>query len=385
MKKTLLIFLVVLALLSFTGIASAQGGAQLKAVTVAAVTLYAEPSDTAEVVAELPASSVVTLLKTSEDGAWFEVEAAEGTGYAPASSFAVLTPGPLAPKGVVTSTGANAPLFAEANLGSEFIGELTLGQMATILGSDGQLAYVMTADGMSGWTVATALEELPADAQPALVSVSSDQLGVFAETSITSDVAGTLANGDLVYIYNSQDEWVELKTPEGATGYALVSSFVPVAKVYVDTLAGEAATGIFSEADFGAEVLGDLPGGMTLFYLSSVDDFWTEVYAPGIGTGYALKATLSNPYTTATVRYEDAIVRAGPNDSIFNIITRIPTGTEVVVAGKDASGTWIQVAVPYSAIEFPYRGVSGWMRDWLFVGAQGVTDLDVSLLAVTAE
>ena len=73
----------------------------------------------------------------------------------------------------------------------------------------------------------------------------------------------------------------------------------------------------------------------------------------------------------ATVQVQDAVVRAGPNDNVYNAIATLPLGTKVVVKGISESGAWVQVGISFNEVDFSYYGVSGWMRDYLFKDADG--------------
>jgi len=384
MKKQVVVSLIVLIMLAVSGLGmvSAQGSTEIHAVTLDAVTLYAEPSDAAEVVVELPANTIVSVLGTDESQAWLQVSAADGEGFAPASSFVVLDPPLLAQKVQVVAEESNAALFAEQDFGSEILGTLSNGQTATILGTSGEWAYVMAPDGTTGWAVVSPFEPLPDDAQLAQVTVDSDNLGVFVEPNITADLATTLENGAVVYTFGADGEWVQVLTPDGQTGYAVAASFTPLSNVFMDAQGDQAVAAIFSEPDFAADVLGELQNGQSVYFVSSVDDFWAEIFEPTIGSGFGLKANFSNPYSIATVATGNANVRSGPNDNVYPVIATLPAGTQVIVKGKNADGSWIQVAIPFSQVQYPYRGVSGWMRDFLFVDGNGNTDLNKDVLAV---
>jgi uncharacterized protein YgiM (DUF1202 family) len=385
--KRVLVLLVVLALVAVSSVAlvAAQGGpvsgTQLSAVTLDPVTLYAEPSDASEAVLELPANSIVSVLLTDPTQAWLEVETADGAGYAPAENFLVLDPVLLAQKSMVAASDANAGLFAERDFGSEILGSLSNGQVATVLGTSGNWVYVMLPDGTTSWAVSSFFEPLPADAQLAQVTIDSDNLGVFVEPNVTADIATTLPNGELVYIFGAEGEFTQVLASDGTMGYAVASSFTPLPTLYVEPEVSQAEAGVFAEPDFASDVLGSVPVGTAAYYVGAVDDFWIEVFAPGIGQGYTLIENFGPVYTTATVPTNGAVVRAGPNDSIYKAIGTLPAGTEVVVLGKSETGAWYKVLVPFSSLQFPFNGATGWMRDYLFLD-QGESTVDPSVLAV---
>jgi hypothetical protein len=132
-------------------------------------------------------------------------------------------------------------------------------------------------------------------------------------------------------------------------------------------------------------VVGTLPEGATVYVREFVDDNWMEIFHPSVGTGYVLRSAFSDPYSFATVQVGDSVVRQGPNDNVYDAVATLPAGTKVIVKGVNASGAWIQVAFPYSEVDWGYNGVDGWMRDFLFVDGLGNTDLDASVLATTSD
>jgi hypothetical protein len=386
MKKRLLAFLLVVVLsLASVGIAAAQGGTGLKAVTTAGVTLYAEPNAGSEAVAELSAYSVVTLLGTDASGAWLNVSAAEGDGYIMADSASVLNLPLLAPKVVVATSSAGATaLYAVPDFGADLVASLPDGSVGTVLTLMGQWAYVETDAGM-GWSIASAWDSLPDGAMQAVIEVSqADVLGVFSAATVGADIVATPANGTLVWELGMEGEFAEVMTADGVTGYALADNLSALPMVMADVQTGaQTSAGLYDAADFGANVLGELEDGTTVTYVSSVDDFWAEIYAPGYGFVYTLQRNLGPKYSVATVQVQDAVVRAGPNDNLYNAVATLPMGSKVIVKGVSANGAWVEVAIQFNEVDFGYNGVSGWMRDFLFKDADGNTDLDTSFLSVT--
>ena len=79
----------------------------------------------------------------------------------------------------------------------------------------------------------------------------------------------------------------------------------------------------------------------------------------------------------------EAVVRAGPNDNVYGAVALLRAGTPVIVKGVSETGAWIEVAIPFDELDFGYNGVSGWMRDFLFVDGMGESDLAADMLAVT--
>jgi uncharacterized protein YgiM (DUF1202 family) len=390
MKRLVLVLLVVLALsaVSGVGLAAAKGGVsgnKLSAITLDTVSLFAEPSDAGEAVAELPANTIVVVLMADSTGAWLQVEAADGTGYALAESLLVLDPPLLAQKSVVTtSQGVGTGIFADRDFAADVLTTLPEGSVVSVLGQTGQWVYVLMGDGSGGWAIDSPFVPLPAGCAMAMVSISSDNLGVFVEPNITAEIATTIPNGAVVWIYVPEGEFVQVIAPDGVTGYAVTSSFAPLPNTWIAPDPGSSGeAGVFADSDFAADVLGTVPKDAAAVYLESVDDLWFRLYYPGIGEGYSQKSYFGGIYYTAAVQTDSAVVRAGPNDSLYNALAVVPGGAEVTVVGKSANGSWYQVVLPYSEVQYPYYGAIGWMRDFLFVDADGNSTVDGSLLAVT--
>jgi uncharacterized protein YgiM (DUF1202 family) len=389
MKKLVLALLVIASLL-FSGlqlVAAQGGGTTLTAISGDAVTVYAEANAGAEVVAEVAPSTEMVVLGTDESGNWLQVALADdSTGFVMADAVAVLNLPPLAPVVYVNSArNGVAGLFAEPKIGADIITSLPNGTLAHLLGTWGEFAYVLTPEG-KGWSVAALWDAIPPEGSAQMVDLARNpEAGVFVEPKIGADIVGTITNEAVVYwLAAPEGEFVQVLMPDGQTGYALVGNFAPLSAVWVDALGGTRSdTGLFDAPDLGGNVIGVLNDGTPLVFIEAADDFWYKVYHPTYGMGYALAQKLSPRYTVATVQVDEAVVRAGPNDNTNNAIATLPAGTKVVVKGLSESGAWVEVGLPFGAIDFPYYGVNGWMRDFLFIDGLGNTDLDPSILSVT--
>lgn len=386
MKRVLVLMLVFTLSLVSVGVVAAGGGSELQALADGAVTLYAEPSETAEVVAELSGYSVMTLVKADETGAWLEVETDAGSGYVMVSDVLVMNLPLLAPKVYVATGQAGATgLYAAPAFSAEYLTALNDGAVASVLATSGEWAYVMT-DAGTGWSVASAWAALPEGAYQAVVSLgSSPELGVFEEAVIGAGVVATVPDGNMVWVVSEVDaQWAEVMTADGTMGYALLTNLAPMSTLMVDGVAGSNSNpALFSEPNFGADVLGSLADGTSLTYIAAVDDFWVELYHPMYGMAYGLASNFGPVYTTATVQQPGSLVREGPNDTLYNVVASLDAGTTVIVKGVSETGAWVEVAVPFGAVDYGYNGVSGWMRDFLFVDDLSNSDLDASMLAVT--
>ncbi len=388
MKARVLFALLLVVTLSAVslGNAAAGGGTQIRAITTSTVTLYAEPSMASEAVAEVPAYSMVDVLKTDETGAWLEVAAAEGTGYAMADALVVLNLPLLGDKMIVNARRGAASLFGTPKIGEDFLQALPNGTVGTALATYGEWLYVTT-DAGDGWSLASSWEAAPEGTARAMVHLRRNpELGVFAAPQIGSDMVGTLADGAVVWVLGTEGQWATVLMPDGSSGYVIAANLSPLADTMVDATGGRrgrAEAALFDAPDFGANLLAQLDAGDTLIFLEQVDDFWIKVYHPEYGVGYGLADYFSPVYFPATVQAQDAVVRAGPNDNIYNAIAILDLGTPVVVKGISESGAWLDVALPFDAVDFPWYGVDGWMRDYLFLDEAGQMTVDTGLLAVT--
>jgi uncharacterized protein YgiM (DUF1202 family) len=385
MNKRLLVLLLVVALSLVSGLQlSGASGTQLQAVTLAPVTLYVEASETAEVALELPENTVVDVMGTDQSGAWLQVATADGEGYGMAENFMVLSLPAFAPKTVVsTNENTDAGLFAAPDMASEITGTIPAGQIVSILGAEGQWVYVAGPDGSTGWSVNAPFA--PVDvAMPALVTLGdAPDLGVFAEANITADIATTVPNGSLLYIVGEADgSFVPVLTSDGTQGYALANSLTALPSTMVDAEVNNAEAGIYVEPSFTADLLGALGNGESLYFMSSVDDAWAEVYAPGLGHGYALKDTLGDVYTVGTVQRDGSNVRASATEA-SDVVAQLDFGQQVLVVGQNEAGDWYQVVLPFDQVDFPARGLTGWMASWLFENGGTGPDFDPTLLSVT--
>ncbi|GEM_PF-2402151 len=394
MKNRIIVLLIVLtlSLVSGLGLTAAQESATLKAIALTATPLLSAPAADAEPVlgedgatpVEVAANEVVVVLGTDGTMAFLEVEAAGGTGYVPAENFVVFSPAALASKALVTSSEDNPKaVFAAPDLASEYLGAVPAGSVVTVLGSTDEFLYVAGADGLAGWTVGSAYEPLAADAYLATVALNSNpELGIFAEANVTSDIVTSVANGAWLYVTGpAEGQLSPILTQDGLTGYAVTSDLSPLPMVMVETSVSQAQVGIYVEPNQTADLLGTLGNGEVLYYVEAVDDYWTHIYSPVLGDGYALNVNLGTPFAIATVEVDGSNVRTCDNSDTCDVITQLNAGDKVIVTGINAAGDWVAVTVPFDQILYPYRGVNGWMANFLFESAPGELSFDPSVLA----
>lgn len=386
MKRRILTWLLALTLIlgGASYVVRAQEAA-LKAVTVATAQIYREPADEGDPLGMLDANTLVTVLSTDPTGAWVQIAVSAGEGYVMADEIVILTPAPLAPTVMVTSNQAGAPIFDTPDMAAEMIGSASFGDTARLLGEDGEWAYIVTWEGMTGWSISSAWERVD-NVEAALIQLrATDAAGLFAEPNITAVLTGTLNEGQLVYVTGETDDnFVEVMTANGTTGWVDSRYLAPLPHTFVDATVPRppSVAGLYTAPDFGADLVGGVKSGTTLTYINSPDSFWLELYSPQFGTAYGLTSQFSPVYTTATVRAASANVRLGPDADLYNSIAELETGTEVVVTGKTEEGDWVKVLLPFDAIDYPYRGVEGWMASFLFMDAAGETDLNLDILSI---
>lgn len=357
--------------------------AYLQAITRQAVSMYNGPAEEGDPLAEIEANTRVRVLSTDPSGAWVQIESAGGEGYVRADQVALLTPAPLAPTVRVKSETAGAPIFDAPSMSAALIGSATFGDTAQWLGQTGEWAYVVTWDGLTGWSIATAWEAIEAPEAARIRLRATDAAGLFAQPNITAALAATLEEGQLVYITGPSGEiFVEVMTANGTRGWVDRRYLAPLPRTYVSALSGsQSKPALYAEPDLSAALLTTLESGATVTYLRRVDDLWIEVYAPGVGTAYGLASSFSPVSIPATVRTPGANVRLGPDAGLYNSIAQLDAGTEVVVVGTNEAGDWVKVLLPFEEIDYPYRGVEGWMATFLFEDANGRSDLDLTLLS----
>jgi hypothetical protein len=391
MKNRLLVVLIVLAVVAVSSVelAAAQESTTLTAMVVEGATLYAEPSEAAETVAELASGAMVDVLATDQAGAWLEVESDAGAGYVMLDSVMVLNIPMLAPKMVVnTERAVGTKLFSEPSFSSSYLAPLPKGTVANVLGVSGDWAYIQTAAG-TGWSTASTW----GDASGMLQSVSTEMLagGVAAYDTpkLNAEPVAILPPGMNVYVVGEADPTYS-QIYVGGLGLAYVQTKnlgdpTDMTALYVEATTEMLAGGValYDAPQLNAEPVGILPSGSVVMWVESADETYAKVYVPAYGEVYVQAKNLSNPFSVATVQVADAVVRAGPNDNLYGAVALLPAGTPVLVKGVSETGAWVEVAIPFDEVDFGYNGVSGWMRDFLFVDGAGETDLDTSMLAVT--
>ncbi|HML21505.1 MAG TPA: SH3 domain-containing protein [Aggregatilinea sp.] len=380
MRKTVVVALVLLVTLALggLGVAAAQSSNPVQGVITSATSVYAEPSDAGDAVGELAAGTMVDVLRSNDNQSWYEIDAADFSGYVPADSLALLESPLLGEQVWAASSSANVAIFSAPNLNSDLLSTMTYGDVATVIGSDGgEWSVVIAPDGTTGWALTSALEPL-GDAFLAVVSMdSAEAAGVYVDSSIVSDLAGSVENGGTVYVVGDPDgELVPVMAPGGVEGWMLSSQLTVLPKSSVTAAVDSAVAGVYAEPELTADVLGQVDNGASAVFLESVDDFWMSVYAPGVGFGYVRKDNFGTPSVLGVTIYPTAIVRQGPNDSIYKVVTELPTGTQIVVKGLSANGEWYQVEVPTGSVLYPYNGFAGWMN-------RSLVSVDDSGLSVT--
>lgn len=385
MKRYLFHFVIVLSLLlgGAVHLASAQD-VGLKAVTLVDASVYEAPDAAGEPIGTLMSNTVVTLLRTDPSGAWLEVETGSGAGFILAEQAVILTPAPLAPTVMVTSQRAGAPIFDAPSMAAELVGSASFGDTASLLGESGEWAYVTTWDGLSGWSIGSAWEVI-GDLEPALVNLAAtDAAGLFVDANINADLAGTLEQGQLVYITGETSaNFAQVLTADGTTGWMDNRYLSPLPHAFVSAQVGrQSDPALYAQPQFGADLVATLEAGATLTVLDRPDEFWLEVYSPAHGIAYGMANQFSPVYTTAEVQVDGAIVREGPSSEQFNAIAQVSAGTEVVVVGTNEDGDWVKVLLPFEEIDSPFRGVEGWMATFLFQDANGETSLNLDILSV---
>lgn len=385
MKQAFFVWLLIVAALApgSASRAAAQDGG-LRAITMSDITMYAAPSASSELVVELTDNMLVRVLRSDPSGNWLRIAAVGEEGYVEASQILVLTPALLAPVVTLTPGSASATLYAAPNTSSLQIGAIPPGGTLRVLGQRESWSYIMTPDGLTGWITVTAREPV-ASLQPALIQPGTDGApNLLSAPDAAAKVTGVLEDSQLVRLTGrTQGTLSEVITAEGASGWVENYLLRPLPNAYVNAVAGaEASPSLYSAPSFTADLLATLEDGATVTYLGRPNDFWIEVYAPGVGRAYGIARSFGPVYMTATVQIPGANVRQGPDADRYDTIASLDARTRVVVLGTNKTHDWVKVLVPFSEIDFPYRGVEGWMAAFLFGTADTDTDLDLDALSV---
>jgi hypothetical protein len=371
MKNWLLVLLVVLAVVavSSVGLAAAQESTTLTAMVVE--------------------GAMVNVLATDETGAWLQVAGDAGEGYVMLDSVMVLNLPMLAPKMVVnTEQAAGTKLFSEPSFSSSYLAPLPKGTVASVLAVNGDWAYIQTAAG-TGWSPVSTWGDASGTVQSVSTEMLAGGVAVYDTPKLNAEPIAELPPGTNVYVASEADATYSLVYVDGlGLGYVQTKNLgdpTDMAALYVEATT-EMLTGgvaVYDTPKLNAEPIAELPSGSVVMWVGTADDTYDTIYAPAYGEVYVQAKNLSNPFSVATVQVADAVVRAGPNDNLYDAVALLPAGTQVIVKGMSESGAWVEVAIPFDEVDFGYNGVSGWMRDFLFVDGAGETDLDTSMLAVT--
>lgn len=387
MLKRIFVLLLVLVALAAVSIntAGAQYDLMLRAITVKGTYLLLEPNADADRVQYVPMNTTVDIVSADVNLNYAQVTIGDLSGWMDVDDLMFVNLVPLGDILILDNArGASAAVYAVPDLGGEILATLDNGAEVTSLGVNGEWYYVMTPDGVFGWVVNSGFFALSADAQKVQVSVSIPDIGVYSEASIRSDKVGAIANGTMVYIFGAADAWTQVIAPDGTQGFALANQFgAPMPKAYITAEVSRALAGLYAEADLTSDIVGELENGKVVTYLGAVDGLWIQVFVPGYGDVYALSANFGNPFTVGTVQKADALVRAGPNDTIYEPIGQLAAGVKAVILGKNSDGSMVQVALPFSELDYASNGLEGWMRTFLFEDSRGGMDFDPGILAQT--
>ncbi|MBN1201760.1 MAG: hypothetical protein JXJ20_07895 [Anaerolineae bacterium] len=351
--------------------------------------IYAEADLGSSIVTTVPNGS--QLYVGAADGQWASVITLDGVAGWVLGSSVVALPN----TSVETDVNVKCDIYDDASRDANLLVSLPNNVMLTFIEAvDEEWFEVYHPDFGFGYAMAPNLTPVYplvslvyTDAKAALVdSGDASEVGLFAEQDFGSDLVATVPGGQMVYIVAEDELWSSVMAMDGSSGWALASTLAPLPMVMVEPIVGgDAQAGVYAGPDFASDVLGVIDAGVAVYYMGPVDDSWMEIYDPVLGMGYVLTSYFSGPYSVATVQVGGAVVREGPNDTIYNAVAELPAGTQVIVKGKDSSSDWIQVSIPFAELDYGYNGVDGWMRSFLFVDADNNTDLDASYLVVTAE
>lgn len=385
MKRHVFVWLLTIAALTLGTIpfAAAQDEG-LKAITLSDIAVYAGPRASGAPLVELTDNMLVRVLSTDPSGNWLRIEAVGEEGYIERAQALILTPMLLAPVVTLAPDSAGATLYAAPSTSSRQVGAIEPGGTLRVLGQREEWAYVAAPDSVSGW-VTDAAWKPAASLQAALIQPGANGApGLLSAPDGAAEPAGTLDNGQLVHLTGqTRGAFSEVMTADGASGWVESNLLRPLPNAYVNAIAGAGASpALYAAPSSTADALATLQAGAALTYLGRSNDLWIEVYFPAVGRAYGIARSFGPVYMIATVQVPDANVRQGPDADRYDAIASLDIGTSVVALGTNEARDWVRVLVPFSEIDFPYRGVEGWMAAFLFgVGGES-PGLDLDALSV---
>ncbi|MDD3261913.1 MAG: SH3 domain-containing protein, partial [Oscillospiraceae bacterium] len=197
--------------------------------------LRSSASTSSSVIGQLSNGQIVTVLSTSNG--WSYVQTSSGQkGYC--NSTYLLTNSTSSgttttAKTATVKVSSALNLRSGASTSSSVIGQLSNGQVVTVLSTSNGWSYVQTSSGQKGYCNSAYLltnstssgTTTTTTTKTAIVKVSS-ALNLRSSASTSSSVIGQLSNGQIVTVLSTSNGWSYVQTSSGQKGYCSASYLV---------------------------------------------------------------------------------------------------------------------------------------------------------------
>jgi uncharacterized protein YgiM (DUF1202 family) len=203
------------------------------------VILFTQPDDTAEVVGQLAPEQSAPFISSEDEWVQLRVPGTGEVAWAQAASVTTVEDGQSRPFAAVTGP-ANNPVYTEPDITSEEIGRYLQNTQFDVFGVSDDEAWlqVRTPDGRIGWVEAT-ITELTGDPASAATFPTASINGEEALTAYaTPDETGTELGEigadvvvDVLGFAEDDNDWVQVRLPDGRSGFARFDSLALSANV----------------------------------------------------------------------------------------------------------------------------------------------------------
>ena len=336
----------------------------MTAVTVTTTSIYAQADASSQALGSVQAGAQVRV--TAYNTQWAFVTSGSVQGYVP---LRTILPGNNA---VVRTRGGivirNTSVYETASGSSTVLNAVQRGDQLTVLAYTPAWAYVRLASGTEGYmslsavvpyeqttrATATPAPSVPTEGTP--VTVTADQLGIYASPSTNSAYLGYVAYGTKLTMLMQNGTWAYVRNGNGGYGYCLVSGLTEddqfgsgtPATVTVDFLT------IYRSASTSSAVLGSIKRGDQVTVVDH-NGTWAYVLSPSGNYGFCQLGGLTPTSQVQpdpgddTVQYVATVVypkapffQSASQDSAY---VTVSAGTDVNVYKYNPSTGWGYVGI----------------------------------------
>ena len=336
----------------------------MTAVTVTTTSIYAQADASSQALGSVQAGAQVRV--TAYNTEWAFVTSGSVQGYVP---LRTILPGNNA---VVRTRGGivirNTSVYETASGSSTVLNAVQRGDQLTVLAYTPAWAYVRLASGTEGYMslsavvpyeqtsapTATPAPSVPTEGTP--VTVTADQLGIYASPSTNSAYLGYVAYGTKLTMLMQNGTWAYVRNGNGGYGYCLVSGLTEddqfgsgtPATVTVDFLT------IYRSASTSSAVLGSIKRGDQVTVVDH-NGTWAYVLSPSGNYGFCQLGGLTPTSQVQpdpdddTVQYVATVVypkapffQSASQDSAY---VTVSAGTDVNVYKYNPSTGWGYVGI----------------------------------------